>query len=94
MQPGQARPKSGSAAWQLFAKIFRMCVKLRDHPNHDIQTQQLSTNSPFYAPIAIMSAPQMVQCFGKKKTATAVATCKVREICLRPQRSDEYENRY
>ncbi|KPI41343.1 40S ribosomal protein S16 [Cyphellophora attinorum] len=23
-----------------------------------------------------MSAPQMVQCFGKKKTATAVATCK------------------
>ena len=41
-------------------------------------SQHHPIEKPLDTPPAIMSAPQMVQCFGKKKTATAVAHCKVR----------------
>merc|ERR1712098_655899 len=39
-------------------------------------SQHHPIEKPLDTPPAIMSAPQMVQCFGKKKTATAVAHCK------------------
>jgi ribosomal protein S9 len=35
-----------------------------------------------------MSTSNSVQCFGKKKTATAVAHCKVREIQIQTTHDD------
>ena len=44
-------------------------------PHHDIKHLR-NQHEPTHSPTAVMSATQSVQCFGKKKTATAVAHCK------------------
>jgi uncharacterized protein YkwD len=56
------------------SEIFEITNAQRRQPLHDL--------SEVTANITIMaSTTQSVQCFGKKKTATAVAHCKVRKFC-------------
>lgn len=82
LQPGRTLKEKrvdNSLGAHLLAKILECAFwpKLR-HLYRRPQSQHISIEKSLDAPLTIMSAPQMVQCFGKKKTATAVAHCKVR----------------
>ena len=61
-------------SWHPQAEISKRTSKC-SQPHHCAQEQAHDTK-PTYKSTAKMSAVQSVQCFGKKKTATAVAHCR------------------